>query len=173
MAHPFIPQAELFPHAGIRLGVIVDDAAQESVELRDGLIQAFAVSTPGDMPDLFLEFLRCFLAHHHRIGFERKSEEIEMLIKRSDFGFLFAESESEFRQDGSHQGERLLCVREGAAEDDKVICIPHEIEAGLFERPIEPIEHDICQQRRDDSANTKDNLAFFRRLVILVPVSSA
>lgn len=102
------------------------------------------------MPDFVLKFLHCFLAHHHRIGFERKSEEIEMLVERSDFSFLFAESQSEFHQDGSHQCERLLCVWERASEDDKVIGLSHEIEASVFERPIEAIEHDVRQQWRDD-----------------------
>src|SRR5574341_1105471 len=74
-----------------------------------------------------------------------------MRLERSDFGFLFAERQAEFLQDGAHQSKRLLCFLGRVAEDDEIIRIPHEIESGVLQSPIETIEHDVRQQRRDDA----------------------
>lgn len=52
-------------------------------------------------------------------------------------------------RDQSHSLFRLWF---GLAENDKVVCIPDMPETGLFELPIQVIENDVGQQRRNNAS---------------------
>jgi hypothetical protein len=63
-----------------------------------------------------------------------------------------------------YRGQRSLCRRLTAYVDIAVIRIPAVSMPPSVQFPIQCIQVDIRQQRRQDSPNAKDNFAFDRRL---------
>ena len=61
-----------------------------------------------------------------------------------------------------HQSQRLFGLRLGRAEHHEVIGIAREAIAGLMKLPVQVIENDVGQQRRDDPSYTVDNFEFLR-----------
>lgn len=75
------------------------------------------------------------------------------LAVRRDLRLLGAQGEAEFRfEDLPDECQRLLRLLGFRAEDHEVVGVSREAIPSGFELPVQAVEHDVRQQRRDDSS---------------------
>ena len=151
------------PRKGPRRRVlkVLKPAPQHRVQLLDDLFQRHRPGTPGPLPDAVLQRLQALAAHRPPPTLEPVAQELKPLPRLQTVAHvrLVRMQPQAIRFDPPpHPRQRRLGLRLAAAEDHKVVRIPHQSMPGLLQRLIQPVQVEIRQQRAQDSCNTKGNL---------------
>ena len=113
------------------------------------------------LPHFLFEFLHGLGSHALGPTREHKPQKGITFTKARDLRFLSTQFEAELGQHLLHQNPRLLSLGACLGDHHKVVGISGESIAVLVQLPVQVIENDVGQQRRNDPSYTVDNFRFF------------
>jgi hypothetical protein len=142
---------ELVPIGGKGRTEVLSDAANQGIEVIDQLKIEIKFSD-GNGPDFILELLQGFGSDAPGTARQDKTQEAITLSVGSNRCLLGTQGESELSQESLDLRPSLFGLGAVLTKHDEVIGVTHEAKAEFFEVPVEPVEDDVCQQGRDDSA---------------------
>ena len=165
-AEPTVEFPELNPTRRERCREIARHASNDCVKLLDVLgIQVVAAS--GQFPHPGLEFLHGFGAHFHRVGLHVEPQKGKTFREGRQVRLIRTQLKAE--PFGEELLDRMPCLFRltfGPAEDDEVIGVSHKVEAEFVEVPVQEVQGDVRQQRRELAANNLAKRGLMFHIVI-------
>jgi hypothetical protein len=142
---------ELLPISSKRRTEVLSDATNQGIEVINHL-KVEIVFSNGNGPDLILEHLQGFGSNAPGTAGQDKTQEGITFSIGSDRCLLRTQRESQLGQESFDLGPSLFGLGAVLTEHNEVIGVAHEAQTELIEVPVEPVEDDVCQQGRDNSA---------------------
>jgi hypothetical protein len=146
-ANPGVQLIELFPISSKRRTEVLSDTPNQRIEVGDQ-VKVEIMFSDGQGANLVLELLQGLGSDAPGTAGQDKTHKGVTASVGSDRCLLRTQGESELSQERFDLGPSLFGLGAVLTEHDEVISVAHEAQAKFVEVPVEPIEDDVCQQRR-------------------------
>ena len=146
-ANPGVELVELFPISSKRRTEVLSDPPNQRIEVGDQ-VKVEIMFSDGQGANLVLELLQGLGSDAPGTAGQDKPQKGISASVGSDRCLLRTQGESELSQERFDLGPSLFGLGAVLTEHNEVIGVAHETQAESIEMPVEPVEDDVCQQRR-------------------------